>query len=119
MINIREKSIVFWDWNGTILNDSGICISAMNKLLSDYNYPEISRETYERYFNFPVSKYYENIGWNFNVHPFEKVGLEFMDHYRKDISGAGLQGSVRETFELLDKSGKDIIKSYPELNRHL
>lgn len=106
MLNIQDKSIVFWDWNGTILNDSGICVAAMNKLLSDYNYPEISRETYERYFDFPVSKYYENIGWNFNVHPFEKVGLEFMDHYRKDIAGADLQESVRETFDLLHKSGK-------------
>ncbi len=106
MINIREKSIVFWDWNGTILDDSGICIAAMNKLLKDYDYPEISRETYERYFDFPVSKYYENIGWNFNVHPFEKVGLEFMDYYRKDIPAADLQQSVRETFKLFYESGK-------------
>lgn len=106
MNNITQKKVIFWDWNGTILDDSGICITAMNKLLNRYHYPEINRDTYEQHFDFPVSKYYQQIGWEFDRHPFEKVGLEFMDIYKEEIIDAPLQPRVLETFDLLKKSGK-------------
>lgn len=106
MKKFLQKKVILWDWNGTILNDSVICIDAMNKLLRRYSYPSISRDTYETYFDFPVSEYYQNIGWNFEKHPFEKVGIEFMSFYQQDIVQAGLQKDVMETFKLFRQSGK-------------
>jgi len=106
MQRITQKQVIFWDWNGTILNDSAICVNGMNKLLHKYDYPSISHKTYETHFDFPVSKYYQNIGWDFNKHPFEKIGIEFMDFYQKDIAQAGLQPGVRKTFKLFSESGK-------------
>ena len=106
MNKISQKKVIFWDWNGTILDDSGICITAMNKLLNRYRYPEISRNTYEQHFDFPVSNYYQKIGWQFERHPFEQVGLEFMDIYKENIGDARLQQGVLKTFDFLKKSGK-------------
>lgn len=106
MHSVLAKRIVFWDWNGTILNDSDICVEAMNKLRSRYHYNLIDKATYEATFDFPVEKYYRDIGWDFSKHPFSQVGLEFMRYYEKDIGHASVQRHVHEVISYLKKQQK-------------
>jgi phosphoglycolate phosphatase len=72
---------VLWDWNGTLLNDAWICVDIMNGLLYDYGKPGLTLTRYQQIFDFPVRDYYEQLGFDFNITPFEKVGSEFMDEY--------------------------------------
>jgi phosphoglycolate phosphatase len=72
---------IIWDWNGTLLDDTEICIRSMNQMLAERKMQPITREIYTNHFTFPVRDYYEKIGWDFTKESFDKIGIEFMDHY--------------------------------------
>ncbi len=103
---IRTKSTIFWDWNGTLLNDSQICIDAMNRMRKKYQYQPIDRNMYEETFDFPVENYYRNIGWDFQKHPFRDIGIEFMEYYEHDIYEAKIQKGAQKVIEKLENDGK-------------
>ena len=67
---------VFWDWNGTLLDDVEVCIESMNELLDEYGLPRLQgREQYHGVFGFPVSEYYRRLGFDFDKVPFERKGM--------------------------------------------
>lgn len=99
---VKNKTIL-WDWNGTLLNDTQICIDAINMMLRDRQKAEISRETYRDIFTFPVRDYYARAGFNFDEEPFEKPALEFIDHYDALIRKAELFEDVRDTLNEIKK----------------
>ena len=53
---------VFWDWNGTLLDDARLCASIINDILTKYDLPPITYEQYRLSFDFPVRRYYERLG---------------------------------------------------------
>jgi phosphoglycolate phosphatase len=87
---------IIWDWNGTLLDDTDLCIRSMNKLLADRSLPELSKERYLEVFDFPVEKYYRSIGFDFSVEPFEVPALQFIDLYAEGISNCQLHQGVAE-----------------------
>ena len=48
----RYKHIL-WDWNGTLLDDSWLCVEALNILLEEINKPPISLREYRTNFDSP------------------------------------------------------------------
>ena len=66
---MHRKNIVFWDWNGTLLDDVDVCIEAMNRLLERRGMDLISIERYRDIFDFPVKNYYEKLGFDFDNEP--------------------------------------------------
>jgi len=72
---------IIWDWNGTLIDDAWLCVDIINSLLGKYGKPRLTLETYHKVFDFPVKDYYQRIGFDFSVMPFEKVGTEFMEIY--------------------------------------
>lgn len=87
---LKSKKNIIWDWNGTLLNDVNISVLAMNELLKEREIPLLNKTRYKAIFGFPVRTYYEKIGFDFSKEPFEVVGLEFMNRYRKISSQAKL-----------------------------
>lgn len=87
MENIKQ---LIWDWNGTLLDDVRMCVKVMNILLDKYSLPSLSYEKYREVFNFPVKDYYARLGFDFEIHPFEKAGIEFMDGYFKELPNISL-----------------------------
>ena len=66
---------ILWDFNGTLLDDVNISLSAVNDLRRIlYNYKGLSLDEYRQIFTFPVSDYYLKAGFDFQRHSFEKVG---------------------------------------------
>ena len=96
MENIKQ---LIWDWNGTLLNDVQMCVNVMNDLLQKYKLPELSCEKYKQVFDFPVKDYYARIGFDFDEIPFEKVGLEFMENYFKELPNSPLHFEVVQVLE--------------------
>jgi len=86
---MNYKTII-WDWNGTLLNDIDICIEGMNVLLKERSMPILDRARYQEVFDFPVSKYYENIGFDFSKEVFEGPALQFINEYIKRIKNSDL-----------------------------
>lgn len=94
--NPQFKHII-WDWNGTLLDDLDLCLKIINTMLAARNLPSISRESYLEVFDFPVSGYYQIIGFDFSKEPFESISNEFIKAYEKGRTDCSLMTGARET----------------------
>ena len=75
---------VIWDWNGTLVDDTWLCVEIINKLLKKRNLKLVTIDDYKEKFMFPVREYYIELGFNFEDEPFEVSGLEFINEFKKD-----------------------------------
>ncbi|MBT3222423.1 MAG: HAD hydrolase-like protein [Proteobacteria bacterium] len=73
---------IFWDWNGTIVDDAWLCVEVMNSLLEERNLPLLTLERYRRLFRFPVIDYYFDLGFDPVSDSFESLGPEFIRRYK-------------------------------------
>lgn len=105
---------VFWDWNGTLLNDAWLCRDVMNGMLRARAMPEMSAEHYMEIFDFPVIRYYERIGFDFEKESFEVLGMEFIRGYEHRRAEAELYEDVRECLSAVETAGlgQSILSAY-------
>ena len=76
-----ECQHIIWDWNGTLLDDSWVCVEILNTLLKQYGKATTTHEDYRREFGFPVVAYYEHLGFDFSRDPFDIIADEYIDRY--------------------------------------
>lgn len=81
---------IIWDWNGTLLNDTLLCVHTINGMLEKRNLPSLSVVQYKAVFSFPVKDYYRKIGFDFEAEPFEIPAREFIDAYHEGLSACRL-----------------------------
>jgi phosphoglycolate phosphatase len=93
---IKEKSLIIWDWNGTLLDDTAVCIASMNRMLSSRGMPLLSEPRYRTLFRFPVKDYYVDLGFDFLRESFEDLSVEFISNYRELQSAALLYNGAVE-----------------------
>ncbi len=105
-MNFSQYKNIIWDWNGTLLNDSDMCIKCMNQLLEPRNIPLLTKEKYREVFDFPVRKYYEKLGIDFRKDPFEIIGHDFMDLYFKELPHCEMHPEVIQVLEYFKSLGK-------------
>ena len=74
---------IFFDFNGTLLDDVFLTFDIENKLAKKYGVPPFSMEKYLDVFCFPVRDYYEKIGFDLSKIDFNKLSHEFMDEFYK------------------------------------
>ncbi len=103
MNNIKT---IFWDWNGTLLNDMHICIYSINILLEERKKELLTPEIYRKIFTFPVKEYYEKAGFDFNNEDFSKPATEFINVYTQNLPNAPLVENTIKTLEFFRQ--KDI-----------
>ncbi len=72
---------IIWDWNGTLINDSWVCVEILNTLLVQYGKQTTTHDAYLKEFGFPVAAYYEHLGFDFSVDPFDIIADEYIDRY--------------------------------------
>lgn len=94
---MNPSTTIIWDWNGTLLNDVEYSIQTMNSLLSERGLDFIDYEKYRQWFEFPVIKYYQKLGFDFTRESFEEVGLEFMKRYFADMDSIKLYDQAEST----------------------
>lgn len=80
-----KYSHIIWDFNGTILDDVGIGIEAINSLLSRRGLKTIdSTDEYRKLFCFPIKDYYMRCGFDFEQDDYEQVlAPEWVAEYNK------------------------------------
>ncbi|OGU27585.1 MAG: phosphatase [Ignavibacteria bacterium GWA2_35_9] len=106
---------IIWDWNGTLLNDVGLCVDIVNNILVKKNLNPLSIIEYKNIFTFPIRNYYERAGFDFSQYTFEEVGLEWMYEYERRRLECMLHSGVTETLMLLKENriGQSILSAYP------
>ena len=115
MINPREPcQHVVWDWNGTLLDDTWLCIEIMNELLAERNLPALSLARYHEVFDFPVEEYYRRLGFDFSRDPFPVVGAEFIRRYEIRRAETHLHRAARTTLEhiRMRKISQSVLSAY-------
>lgn len=99
---VKYKHII-WDWNGTLFDDVNLCIEIINSMLVKRQLPEISFDEYRDIFSFPVINYYQKIGFDFELEPFESISTEFITQYEKMRVQCSLMSDALETLEQISR----------------
>jgi phosphoglycolate phosphatase len=102
---IREN-ILFWDWNGTLLDDTGLCLLTMNNMLGKRGMSPISIDFYREAFGFPVIDYYRKVGFDFRYESFETLSVEFIEGYNAALISAPITQGAEEVLAYFQNTGK-------------
>lgn len=97
---IEQYKHILWDWNGTLLDDSWLCVEVLNSLLETKGKPPISLETYRTHFNFPVIHFYEFLGFETDQANFEAISHKFIAAYEaRWLEECRLHAGVHQIFQ--------------------
>lgn len=105
MTRLPRYRTIIWDWNGTLLNDAAACRRIINRVLAKRKLPPISPHRYREIFDFPVEKYYGQLGFDFAKESFQKVGSEFIRFYEQQRHRLRLQPGARPLLKSLRDRG--------------
>jgi phosphoglycolate phosphatase len=113
---MKHVNTIIWDWNGTLLNDTDICIETINTLLSDRNLPQIDRKKYLETFGFPVIDYYRRLGFDFSIEPFDIPAMQYIDLYSLKIKECPLHDAAISILSFFKLNGfKQMLLSASEI----
>jgi phosphoglycolate phosphatase len=86
---------IIWDWNGTLFDDVWLCVEVLNGVLEKWGKSQTDIESYKQRFGFPVKNYYESLGFDFSVEPFDEIANQFIEEYnRRRPEGSLHEGAV-------------------------
>lgn len=75
-------SHIFWDWNGTLLDDAQQSLDCFAQMLEERGMkPVAGLDDYRKHFSFPVRNYYQYIGFDMEREPFEQLAVRYMELY--------------------------------------
>lgn len=92
LFDMKYQHIV-WDWNGTLVNDTELCVVIVNQILDDYGIMPVDRAFYLDNFSFPVCEYYKSLGLPSCGPEYQKISQRFIEEYRKNHHVCKLQQS--------------------------
>lgn len=121
---INMKKYMIWDWNGTIVDDVGIALDAVNDMLREKDRPEITLEEYRRAMDTPILRFYEEF-FDMKETSFEWIADRFQSYYGEHKDQLTLHEGVEDLLKrcqaqgchqiILSSSATDIITYYAEL----
>jgi len=82
---LQGKKHIIWDWNGTLLSDVDYAVATVNNFLQEHDLPLVDVHSYRKVFDFPVSKYYQNLGFDFDKESFESLCHRYVDKYMQGV----------------------------------
>lgn len=109
---------ILWDFNGTILDDVQTGIDSVNVMLAKRGLPTLKDVSdYRSHFRFPITAYYESLGFDFENEPFSVLAPEWVALYLEFVKNASLRDGVTEAFDAFRQAGlKQVIVSATEYN---
>ncbi len=114
---MNKIEYIFFDFNGTIIDDMDLCLGLLNELLKTQNKGPVSMDEYTHIFTFPIKEYYKRAGLDFNIESYESMANRFIDKYKKGFLSCSLYPDTIETLEYLKSKGiKLICLSATEIN---
>jgi phosphoglycolate phosphatase len=102
---LPDMKVVFWDWNGTLVNDAPVLCEVFNVLVTARGHSPVTLDEYRELYRHPVREMYERIGFNFEKHPFEVVAREWHEAYRQRVPSIQLHSDALPTLEALRVRG--------------
>ena len=101
---MRFKNVL-WDWNGTIINDTQLCLDIVNTTLQNHTGRILGIKEYKDVFGLPISEYYLKIGVDFNKESYADLTKSFITQYESRVQELSIHEGVRDIFELFQHNG--------------
>ncbi|MEY4615326.1 MAG: hypothetical protein RJB66_286 [Pseudomonadota bacterium] len=101
--HLQHKKHIIFDYNGTILYDTELCVEALNILLESQDLPEMSEDDYREQFHFPIASFYQKVGFDFSKESFEAMGERYMSHYKSNLHRVKVYHGLRDLLVELKK----------------
>ena len=102
---VADLSHVVWDWNGTLLDDTGLSTDITNGMLGRRGLPSLSVEGYRRRFGFPLDAYCRDLGFDLEQESFDAVSEEFIEEYERRRLDCQLHRSARALIAAFERAG--------------
>ena len=97
---------IFWDWNGTLIDDMECSLSAVNRMLTERGRQKITRAQYYKFIDTPIINFYKHI-FDFTEITIEEIMRDFNRYYDMFIGSNPLMCGAAEVlsfFNALDIS---------------
>ncbi len=95
---------IIWDWNGTLLDDVDLCVAILNQLCTARGLPPLDREAYRERFSFPITAFYNALGFDVSSPAFDTLAKEWGTAYEQAFNQrTRLFPGCRETLEQLSE----------------
>lgn len=106
---------IFWDFNGTILDDARLCYDILNEMLAEEGRPLVTFDEYLMIFTFPVEVYYDKV-FDLKKTAFKVLAHRFIEKYQPRSLFLGLHDGVIDTIKTCEKNGyKNVLLSASEI----
>lgn len=100
----QAPALVFWDWNGTLLDDVDYAIGVRNRVFPRFGLPTVDSVTaYHEQFTFPVKQYYTAAG--VTEENFVEVAHAWMAEYVRGCESVPLFGDANAALDAFARAG--------------
>lgn len=102
------------------MDDTDLCVEAINSILTKRGMPTITREVHRKLFDFPVEGYYRKLGFDLEALCFDALSREFISYYEAHRTRCPLHPGVRERLDSLRERGinQTILSAYEQSTLH-
>lgn len=97
--------VIFWDWNGTLLNDTSSNVEIFNVVRVECGYPPITVERYRELYRHPIREMYADAGYDFSKHPYEYLAERWGQAYLNNKNPPTLHEDAPEVLRRLSELG--------------
>lgn len=98
------KKYIVWDWNGTIIDDVGIALDAVNDMLREKKRPEITLEQYRQAMDTPILRFYERF-FDMEETDFDWIAERFQEYYEVHKRELSLHEGVEDLLRRFEQEG--------------
>ena len=103
---MKRVKHIFWDWNGTLLNDVDLCVHVTCNFLQERHDKLLDREMYLKEFGFPVIDFYKKIGIELKEEDYGQMSIDWIGAYNQSFGEfAELHNGVGEVLLGLQNLG--------------
>jgi len=115
-LDLSKYRHIIWDWNGTLLDDSALCVAILNEMLARRGMRPVAIEEYRREFDFPVINYYRGLGFDFEKESYDAIAKEFIDAYDARRFSCRLQKHAEKAVAAMARMGlkQSILSAYQQ-----
>ena len=74
---------LLWDWNGTLLDDTALCLRALNGMMEARGLKPITLDYFRAHFAFPSRNFYNFLGMTTSDETWDAMAQEYHDRYHE------------------------------------
>ena len=107
---------VVWDWNGTLFDDIGVVIEAVNAGIEWLGAPVVTLDDYRTHYTRPVQRFYETVlGRSITAEEWREIDDRFHRGYAELLGDGRLRSGAREALARVRSAGMDqsLLSMYP------